>query len=853
MNKTIISFCKSLAVMAAFFGGSMTASADTVTEGFDTFKAGWNSGWTAYEVTVPEGWDYSGTTNQFAAGETFHTAAPSVEVSGSNTDTYLITPTLKGDFNFYIRNYTKSYQASVKAYACTFEGGTLTLGTELGSKTLAKTSSGVPAWENITFNAPNATRVALLISKAYFDDFTYTPAEGEGGGEGGGGGGTQPDPEPDPVPVMVVTTTAVNFGAVTADATQDVTISNTGNAELTVLVVSDNESFTVSPANLTVAAGASATFAITYHYQSEAYGTHTATITLTPNAGEAATISVSAAVKNPNAWTEDFSGNTLPEGWTADDNWTFRDGVAHSTYAYGTKNYLTTPALLVSGTTDQLQFQARATGIYPDIIIQKSLNGGDWTDYKKIKSDDLPEAWTTFTIDGLEAGTYRFRFQNDGYDLDDFAGFKLDQDAPEMQFTAEDFAAGKVTEAVSKTYTVSNSGTGTLTVLVASDNEQFVVAPTQLEMTTEAKEFTVTFTPQEGVYGKFEANITVTPTYNETMAVTFKASAQVVDPDVWSEDFEGKQLPEGWNIVGTASKWTFADGEASATYEPGGWLVTPKLTVETGKELTFQARSKQYGTDLIVQSQKDGGEWTEVLTKAYEGQTDYETFTIEGLEAGTYRFRIATENLALDNFEGFKLAASTATKETWHISYSFHYLDNSSNEQVDNAVEDMEVEFDGDELGFNFPNPINGNTWMRGAKYDYDGPTAYVFSNGQYIGKYGSEDVYYCGSNGNALCDMVFYYDAEQQAFFNFEHILINGSATAVSYWGYFTDVVIYKDQMPVVTSIQKIPGEGFRVQGSTAIYDLQGRQMNSQFSILNSQLPKGLYIINGKKVLVNK
>ena len=33
------------------------------------------------------------------------------------------------------------------------------------------------------------------------------------------------------------------------------------------------------------------------------------------------------------------------------------------------------------------------------------------------------------------------------------------------------------------------------------------------------------------------------------------------------------------------------------------------------------------------------------------------------------------------------------------------------------------------------------------------------------------------------------------------------------------------------------------------AIFDLQGRKINSQSSILNSQLPKGLYIVNGKKV----
>ena len=34
------------------------------------------------------------------------------------------------------------------------------------------------------------------------------------------------------------------------------------------------------------------------------------------------------------------------------------------------------------------------------------------------------------------------------------------------------------------------------------------------------------------------------------------------------------------------------------------------------------------------------------------------------------------------------------------------------------------------------------------------------------------------------------------------------------------------------------------------AIYDLSGRKVNSQFSILNSQLKKGVFIVNGKKVL---
>ena len=38
--------------------------------------------------------------------------------------------------------------------------------------------------------------------------------------------------------------------------------------------------------------------------------------------------------------------------------------------------------------------------------------------------------------------------------------------------------------------------------------------------------------------------------------------------------------------------------------------------------------------------------------------------------------------------------------------------------------------------------------------------------------------------------------------------------------------------------------------KGEGAVYDLSGRKINSQYSILNSQLKKGLYIVNGRKVV---
>ena len=39
--------------------------------------------------------------------------------------------------------------------------------------------------------------------------------------------------------------------------------------------------------------------------------------------------------------------------------------------------------------------------------------------------------------------------------------------------------------------------------------------------------------------------------------------------------------------------------------------------------------------------------------------------------------------------------------------------------------------------------------------------------------------------------------------------------------------------------------------EGEGDWYDLSGRKINSQFIIHNSQLPKGIYIVNGRKVLV--
>ena len=232
-------------------------------------------------------------------------------------------------------------------------------------------------------------------------------------------------------PELAVSTTAVDFGKVTADAVETVTVTNNGTGSMTVNIYSNNSQvFTVSPAKLTdIGAGESKTFDITFKYGTP-YGVKNADVIVVPTYnGEAAiNITVTGKAKDPNIWSEDFSGNTLPTGWEAGANWTIADGAAKSTYNHSSSSYLTTPPLNVNATTDELTFDYVATGSNVNIIVEKSKDGGAWeicTTTPALNTYMNNGTSGTATITGLEVGTYQFRFQDDDYNLDNFEGFVL--------------------------------------------------------------------------------------------------------------------------------------------------------------------------------------------------------------------------------------------------------------------------------------------------------------------------------------------------------------------------------------------------------------------------------------------
>lgn len=419
-------------------------------------------------------------------------------------------------------------------------------------------------------------------------------------------------------PELAVSTDAIDFGKVTADAVETVTVTNQGTGLLSVSIASDSEEFVVSAAELTeIAAGESKQFTVTFKYSTN-YGAKNATVTVTPtyDAEAAQTITVKAKTVDPETWTEDFAGDALPTGWEAGSNWSFADGVAKAAYAYNSTSYLTTPKLEVSDAADELTFDYKATANYVSVKIQMSKDGAAFADYQTISGLNNGDAGT-YTITGLEAGTYQFRFANDDYQLDNFEGFKLKAAAAHEA----EIADGGLTIPATGSQYVDYTASVTVKVTGASDEEltvRFFIGDTQYgdavvktvaANTTET--FEVTFAPAEAVSG--EAYFTVESAgisaFESNKVAVEIAPATVLDetvglPDALTTGTKASVVfnytaKSGWNTIAvpfvlTADMMNQIFGEGWKAYEF-------KRYDATSKTLGFDATTTFYaGYPYIV-------------------------------------------------------------------------------------------------------------------------------------------------------------------------------------------------------------------------------------------------------------
>lgn len=457
----------------------------------------------------------------------------------------------------------------------------------------------------------------------------------------------------------------LGFVAVGETAEKTFTVLNNGNADMNITFGAPKT--LEVPASLTVAAGASADFAVGLY--TGAAGIKSGVVALTTDAVDVKSfeIPVTGYVYPADAEHLDFA--SLPSAWTA-VGFTVADGVA--TADYGT-NTLTSPAILVKEGY-ALAVKGKLLSSMGELTVRGSADGGDtWTAYSKTFNVDGGEFgatdFTTVELTDIPANVNTLVFEAMRFAIDDIAGFNYNDNAPKMEVTLDGNAVteddfGLLTANATHTYTVANVGTGTLNVTIASDGTDFTVNPATLEVAGgETATFDVTFHFPEETFGEKTGVITVTPGHEGLSPVSITVKALTKDPNLWNEDFEGGAMPQYWISEGKWEVTTPTYEGSNGTYMASirslnapKALTTPRLQAKAGDELEFYIGMQYDDEPLFIEYSDDEREtWTKIDANV-ESYTESGTVTFTAPADGYYYLRFTATFAMLDNFLGFKLA-----------------------------------------------------------------------------------------------------------------------------------------------------------------------------------------------------
>ena len=235
----------------------------------------------------------------------------------------------------------------------------------------------------------------------------------------------------------------------------------------------------------------------------------------------------------------------------------------------------------------------------------------------------------------------------------------------------ETVAFGSVKKANTKTLTVANDGDQTLNVteiaVSGTDASCFTVSSATLEVAGgQTGTFDLTFTPtdEENV----EKTATITLTAGE-LTKSFTVTGTYVN--LFSEDFEGGEIPEGWDSNGFVVKMGsvgsypvynlptyFAVGNGGSAEKT---IVTPLLQATEGDKLTFDGFFYYSDETLKVDYSTDRTNWNNLYTydkSSYENGSTHEVEITAPITGEFYlRFTVNYYN-GIDNIVGFKLATA---------------------------------------------------------------------------------------------------------------------------------------------------------------------------------------------------
>ena len=421
------------------------------------------------------------------------------------------------------------------------------------------------------------------------------------------------------------------------------------------------ESWGTAPSALKVAAGGSETF--TVKMSTEATGQKSGNVKLAFQAiGQTEfTIPVTGYVLDTDAILVDFDGNQLPDGWTK----------SSSMYIYGNEIYtnsyvqsLTSPSITVAE-GEKLMIYARGTATaYAELNVQTSTdNGATWTTAKTFTTElrTGTSNKVILYVDNIAAGNYKLRFYGDYFGIDIINGYHYNQEAPALGVTLagtnittgyeDNFGLKVKAQPEAHTYTIKNTGTGTLTgTITSSVPDHFTVSKSEFSLAKdETLDFDLSLVFDEN-YDEKASVITIHPTNEGLADIVINASATTKDPNIWEEDFENG-IPSTW--INESNAWSATynhEGQAGPSSNSTAALITPRLLATEGQVLQFDVIDAESTTYFLkAEYSTDRTNWTLI-----ENYTTSGTKEFTAPADGNYYLRFTGYYTYVDNFYGFK-------------------------------------------------------------------------------------------------------------------------------------------------------------------------------------------------------
>lgn len=547
----------------------------------------------------------------------------------------------------------------------------------------------------------------------------------------------------------------VDLGLCTEDTTVTFCVINTGTGTLTVNLSAENP-FTLDQTSVSVEYADTAKVNLTFNYSQGHEGRNSTmlTFTTTDSRVEEIPLPIDAIITQPGVWTEDFNNNELPYGWFT-EGWEAKEGVATvksgggddsmSMFGGGSSEtyYLMTPPLTVSDEKDVLLFSVKKPGSggmdfssmmgggdnSTSFFIEKSVYGsGKWEKAKDF-SNAVDTAYTTQWLSNLEPGEYRFRFvASDSIVIDSVAGFQIDMNAPDLYVTLDSAAVqsldfGMLRADTTSTFTVINTGTGTLEVAVSSlDPTRLALDQSSLSIAAgDSLLLNATLLRDDERQGEVRELLIFTPADERVSGQAIAFSAYIIKSDSWSEDFEPiyviedqtfpRRFPEGWQTTG----WILTEGgddDMMAMFGGGSqetsWVakteskefevITPRLQAKQGHLLRFTADMGGGFMQMFSMFGMGGGDisYLNVYYKRdydkdwtlYNTYFQSDTIVFKAPYSGFYQLKIQGSGVSLDDFLGFSLPKYT--EEFIDFTFSQKVLD-ELNGQISNTEYDRVV------------------------------------------------------------------------------------------------------------------------------------------------------------------